>query len=206
MILTSPPCPAPRYRRLLITPHGDRELSTLRSTAYPPILISLPLMGIGKLTAKMGITPHGEPHDGQPTLITPHGDRERRSPQAIPCYLVLITPHGDRELGRTSKSLGAGAWGSGTRNTLIIAMTASGIQFSLPLMGIGNFGRVRSPSSRSLILITPHGDRERDGTRRGTGPFDSLLHSSLPLMGIGNPPYSASFTPSTPRKRLKIPL
>ena len=67
--------------------------------------------------------------------------------------------------------------------------------------GTPRAGHVRQ--RRGLELITPHGDRE---LVPDLGSLASLHPCSLPLMGIGNPPYSASFAPSTPRKRLKIPL
>ena len=116
----------------------------------------------------------------------------------------LITPHGDRELVRTVCRAGCQAhypsWGSGTR--------------SCPCSH-GDLAPGRK-------LITPHGDREQaSGNARaaarthypswGSGTAQVRMAPastpiSLPLMGIGNPPYSASFAPSTPRKRLKIPL
>ncbi len=168
---------------VLITPHGDwkrraAKLSTLH------VLISLPLMGIGNATAGftesswsndslplMGIgnmmtatylggaafaliTPHGDwkqRHEGRGgdralRLITPHGDwKLRPHRRAHRCDEVqhdgLITPHGDwkpRPL-RFSRRLGP---------------------CSLPLMGIGNLGRVVQPG-HTAVLITPHGDWKR---------------------------------------------
>ena len=96
--------------------------------------------------------------------------------------LVLITPHGDREHpGTRCSSSGSGPSLPlmGIGNWAPSSSSNASFAFSLPLMGIGNV-RARQAAYRETQLITPHGDRE--------------------------PPYSASFTPSTPRKRLKIPL
>ncbi len=53
---------------------------------------------------------------------------------------------------------------------------------SLPLMGIGNFGRVLVERPRDILLITPHGDWKQEMAARVA---QRRLHS-LPLMGIGN--------------------
>ncbi len=181
----------------LITPHGDRERTATPGTVLRRTY-SLPLMGIGNeptpIKGAQGLW-----------LITPHGDRERhpggwdqvRSRISLPLMGIgnaglttrnpsghpgLITPHGDRE-PITSRARTAGStshypsWGSGTGKAEAAALTLQ--NNSLPLMGIGN-------------MVVPPG-------------VVSRYCSSLPLMGIGNP-YSVSFTPSTPRKRLKIPL
>ena len=77
-------------------------------------------------------------------------------------------------------------------------------EVSLPLMGIGNRSPSRQTCVRILILITPHGDREpltlalaivqdflliTPHGDREHAPRDwreSVICSSLPLMGIGN--------------------
>ena len=211
----------PRFSSpLLITPHGDREQAPSTHIPHSP-RFSLPLMGIGNRVgeqvvrqALLLITPHGDREPGcwrwlrqvQEPLITPHGDRERLSADdlgvreftSLPLMGIgnlrirahrhhssgrLITPHGDREHEHTS------TWRRHHR-------------ISLPLMGIGNpRARPSGPRCRSE-LITPHGDREHTHARVHV----LKCQISLPLMGIGNPPYSTSFAPSTPRKRLKIPL
>ncbi len=209
-------------RPFLITPHGDRERHLPRGRPYD-LGFSLPLMGIGNPTRPLcSHASHLWP------LITPHGDREpwRRN----------ATCHRRRPSHYPS-------WGSGTPVRFAASPT---VRTSLPLMGIGNETRqdkhqdsvhAHYPSWGSGTglfslgtawsprqLITPHGDREPEGspdahlidTRLITphGDREPVFFSntspvpscSLPLMGIGNPPYSASFAPSTPRKRLKIPL
>ena len=60
--------PNPRYRTHLITPHGDRELTTV-NFACADHTRSLPLMGIGNHESRRSLW-------DLLTLITPHGDRE----------------------------------------------------------------------------------------------------------------------------------
>ena len=167
----------------LITPHGDRKLFVnrgWRNAAHN----SLPLMGIGNRRCPL-------PAHWSHPLITPHGDRKQqmdaaRKRQGPP---PLITPHGDRKRIRQGRSAEA--------------------QCSLPLMGIGNDvskgspphasgcphypswgSETRRPDRQRVVmdlvrLITPHGDRKR---WYGSRVCASGRISSLPLMGIGNPP------------------
>ena len=80
----------------LITPHGDRELDTVRSLG-PVYRNSLPLMGIGNsFPACWPLSVYSE-------LITPHGDRELAAPGTAGCHPRAHYP----------------SWGSGTCSVLV---------------------------------------------------------------------------------------
>ena len=168
-------------------------------------------MGIGNLDLPI--------HDiARLLLITPHGDREPRTParpgrRRSPHYPSwgsgtrptrrhghqqneLITPHGDREPGLVLRDLKLNAahypsWGSGT-----IHLAEPDIAERPLITPHGD----REPQGGDLprlprdILITPHGDREppAKATTRKRFPI------SLPLMGIGNDGQGAD--PSDHRK------
>ena len=160
----------------LITPHGDRELRDQAGCSHH-VLSSL-------------ITPHGDrehgrtrEHEGGQRLITPHGDRERRySPYPV-----------------TSSRTHYPSWGSGTQLT---ARLDTKRKSSLPLMGIGNPGLGRPPTSElwSHYPSWGSGTRTSDRFRGGFpahypswGSGTSATNNpngrwtiSLPLMGIGN--------------------
>ena len=164
---------------------------------------SLPLMGIGNKGVISRISRTGEP------LITPHGDRKpaRLTGRYGRICLLLITPHGDRKPRRLrglprGRPVSLPLMGIGNPDSRR-SVSARRLR-SLPLMGIGNgcwracYGgheTAHYPSWGSktpelapepipfVRLITPHGDRKRNGD------ITTLVnrYSSLPLMGIGNP-------------------
>ena len=119
---------------------------------------SLPLMGIGNLTASRMLLKILD-------LITPHGDRE----------LVVVHQNGGcswdslplmgignqrprPQPPRATPSAHYPSWGSGTRESGDPTVNNRGT-VSLPLMGIGN--AIAQVNTRAVHeLITPHGDRE----------------------------------------------
>ena len=166
---------------------------------------SLPLMGIGNVRDRQDNSPDHR-------LITPHGDRKRRSAWGdthrnashYPSWgsettgysmvfrdaFSLITPHGDR------KPLASGDWtridvhlitphGDRKRERADAQARLAGAHY--PSWGSETD---RREGCRGIApgLITPHGDRKQECRRLYAGPD----RTSLPLMGIGNRPRADS--------------
>ena len=140
---------------------------------------SLPLMGIGNLTAEPAMT-HTEP--SLPLM----GIGNAGGPADTAERVGLITPHGDREHMYVADADAHDAVSlplMGIGNVRIRHGKGGLDMSSLPLMGIGNKAGHELPLRRER-LITPHGDREPGTYRRRT----STPRAHYPSWGSGTHP------------------
>ena len=194
----------------LITPHGDRKPRRM-SPPISRIPRSLPLMGIGNCTGDRRGSRGGAPH------YPSWGSETSRRHSASHPARELITPHGDRKRA-LAEALEASVERSlplmGIGNSVQSASYPANSTVSLPLMGIGNpTARPPSPStarahypswgSETIVIHAPGGDADDSLPLMGIGnnPWSNRTGNpliSLPLMGIGNPPPRRSSRAPTP--------
>ena len=158
----------------LITPHGDRKRFERFITSPNDHTTHYPSWGSETSDTDTGAVRYF-------MLITPHGDRKQDRIDPEPHQRCqLITPHGDR------KRAGIG----------VFAGTVP--ENSLPLMGIGNSRRGRTPIPTPRSHYPSWGSETCRESTALTSPS-----SSLPLMGIGN---RRTQSRSVPPCRISLPL